>query len=85
MPTNERVKQVLRDCSQEQLKFVNTGYIHQRNVDYDEFAQQVVGETITAILATDLRSMVHTSFDKQLADSITSKVIDSVRNHWSFK
>lgn len=83
--TNERAKEILRLCSKEELKFVNTGFMHQRNVDYDEFAQQIVGETIAAILCTDTRDFTFTTYDKAVVDGIISKVVDTVRNHWNFK
>ena len=82
---NERVKQIVADYSSEQLKFVNTGYIHQRQVNYDELAQQIVGETIVAILATDTRSVIYTTYDKDQVQGIISLVVDQVRNHWEFK
>lgn len=54
-------------------------------LDPHQLAQQVVGETILAILATDTRPLVYTSFDKDMAAGIIARVVDQVRNHWSFK
>lgn len=48
----------------------------------ESFTQQVVGETILAILSTDTRSLVYTTFDKGLVDSTISRVVDQVREHW---
>jgi hypothetical protein len=55
------------------------------NYTQEAFAQQLVGETITAILCTDTRSMMFTTYDKAVVDGIIGKVIDQVRNHWSFR
>lgn len=84
MTTNERVREILRQCSREEMTQVGTGLIHQRLVDYDEFAKQIVGETILAILAADTRDVVYTTHDKAISDGVVSRVVDSVRNHWSF-
>ena len=46
--------------------------------------QQAVGETILAILATDLRDMIYTTHDSGFAAGITSRIVDSVRKHWNF-
>ena len=46
--------------------------------------EQAVGETILAILATDTRPLVYTTFDKGLANAVISRVVDSVRKHWNF-
>ena len=81
---NPRVKQILQDISKERLEYIE-GYKHTRNVNYDEFAQQVVGETIAAILATDYRDLTYTQYDQDRIATATSKIIDAVRNHWSFQ
>ena len=83
--TNERVKQILRDCSREEMTQVGTGLIHQRLVDYDEFAKQIVGETVLAILATDHRHALFTTFDKAAIEGATSRIINAVRKHWESK
>jgi hypothetical protein len=71
--TNPRVQLIIDDCNMAGIK------------SPEAFAQQIVGETVTAILATDTRDIVHTTFDKQLVDGAISRVVDSVRNHWNFK
>lgn len=43
---------------------------------------QVVGETILAILATDTRPVVYTTYDKDQVSGIISRVVDQVRNHF---
>jgi hypothetical protein len=81
---NEQVKQVLKDISRERLEFFPAGYVHKRDVNYDEFAQQVVGKTITAVLTADLRDIILTSYDADIAAAVTSRIIDNIRKHWSF-
>ena len=82
---NERVKEILRDCSKESLTEVQQGFVHKRDVDYDYFAKQIVGETIFAIMATDIRDNIYTTYDKQLADGIMHRVVAQVKNHWNFQ
>jgi hypothetical protein len=47
--------------------------------------QQVVGETILAILATDLRDKTYTTYDKDRMDYAVGRIISDVRKHWNFK
>lgn len=82
---NEKVKEILRVCSQEEMTQVGTGLIHQRVVNYDDFAQQVVGESIVAALCTDLRDITYTTYDRDMISSIVSRVVDQIRNHWEFR
>ena len=56
-----------------------------KQVNPHELIRQTVGETLLAILATDTRDLVYTTFDKGMADSIIGRVVDQVRNHWSQK
>lgn len=62
--------------------------IHEARMPYTvethNLVQQAVGETVLAILATDTRDLVCTSFDRSLVDGVISRVIDQVRNHWKF-
>lgn len=51
----------------------------------EQLAQQVVGETVLAILATDTRDIVYTTYDQDQVQGIISRVVDQVRNHWGFK
>lgn len=46
--------------------------------------QQVVGETIIAVLAADTRDLVFTTHDKNFAAGVISRAVDSVRKHWNF-
>ena len=57
-------------------------YLAARQKFVDEITQQIVGECVLAILATDTRSMVYTTYDKSVVDSVIAKVVDSVRNHF---
>ena len=50
-----------------------------------EVAKQVVGETVLAILATDTRDIIYTTYDRDQVHGIISLVVDQVRNHWNFK
>lgn len=51
-------------------------------VNPDLLIKQVVGECVLAILATDTRSLVYTTFDRGLVDSTIARVVDSVRDHF---
>lgn len=54
-------------------------------IDLEEFAKQIVGETILAVLATDHTQAVYTTFDQQLMDGAVARVVDQIRNHWNFQ
>lgn len=54
-----------------------------KSLDY--FAQQVVGQTILEILATDHRHAMFTTFDKAAVDGTTQRIVDSVKKYWDFK
>lgn len=54
-------------------------------IDLEEFAKQIVGETILAVLATNHTQAVYTTFDQQLMDGAVARVVDQIRNHWNFK
>lgn len=47
--------------------------------------QQAVGETILAILATDLRDCTYTTFDRDRNDNVVGRIIRNVRKHWNFE
>ena len=51
----------------------------------EEFAQQIVGETILQILATDHRHAMFTTFDRAAIDGATARIVDNVTKHWNFK
>lgn len=51
----------------------------------EEFAQQIVGETILQILATDHRHAMFTTFDRAAIEGATARIVDSVTKHWNFK
>jgi len=81
---NEQVKLILKDCSKERLQFYPAGFVHKRDVNYDEFAQKIVGETILVVLATDLREYIATSYDLDMAQAITAKITNNIREYWNF-
>ena len=45
--------------------------------------EQAVNETILAILATDTRDVVYTTYDRGFVAGVLSRVVDSVRKHWN--
>ena len=47
-----------------------------------QFANELIGECVLAVLATDTRSLVYTTWDRDQVASVISKVVDSVRNHF---
>jgi len=77
---NSKIKEIVRDSRLD---------VYGLGKDYDkwdetvtEFVNQLVGECVLAILATDTRSMVYTTYDKSVVDSVISRVVDSVRDHF---
>jgi len=77
---NERIKQIVRD-SRLDVYGLGKDY-HKWDETVSNFSNQLIGETILAILATDTRSMVYTTYDKSVVDAVISQVVDSVRNHF---
>jgi hypothetical protein len=55
------------------------------NYTQEAFAQSIVGETILAILATDHRHAMFTTFDQAAVDGATQRIVDSVKKYWDFK
>lgn len=53
-----------------------------KQVDPDLLVKQVVGECVLAILATDTRDIVYTTWDRDQVASIIGRVVDNVRNHF---
>lgn len=51
----------------------------------EALVQAAVGETILAILATDHRHAMFTTFDKAAIDGATARIVDAVTKHWDFK
>lgn len=70
---------------QEMIEAATVEHQFQTRVDYELLVKQTVGETILAILATDTRSLVYTTFDKGMVDGTVQRVVDQVRKHWNFK
>ena len=84
MARNEKVSEILRETSKERLVPVGNSLLHHREVDYDEFAQQIVGATVLAILSTDCANLTKTTYDKDFVSAVISQVTDSVRDYWRF-
>lgn len=74
---NTKVQQMI-DASMVEHQF-------QMRVDYETLVKQTVGETILAILATDHRHAMFTTFDRAAIDGATARIVDSVTKHWNFK
>jgi hypothetical protein len=47
-----------------------------------KFSNQLVGECVLAILATDTRSIVYTTWDRDQVAGIIARVVENVRNHF---
>ena len=77
---NKIIKEIVRDS---RLDVYGLGKDYSK---WDEtvtnFVNQVVGEAVLAILATDTRSMTYTTYDKSVVDAVISRAVDSVRNHF---
>ena len=57
-------------------------YLAARQNFVDSITSQIVGECVLAILATDTRQLVYTTYDRDMVGGIISKVVDSVRDHF---
>jgi len=77
---NERIKQIVRD-SHLDVYGLGKDY-HKWDETVSNFSNQLVGEVVLAILATDTRQLVYTTYDRDMVGGIISKVVDSVRNHF---
>lgn len=78
---NEKVKLCWQGAAE-----LTEGNTWQDQQDFlEHFAKQIVGETVLAILATDCRDFVYTTFDRDRAEGTISRVVDQVRNHWGFE
>ena len=71
------IDKIIADCTEDCMGT--------KQVNAEQLVKQTVGETILAILATDCRDFVYTTFDRDRADGTISRVVDQVRNHWGFK
>jgi hypothetical protein len=73
MNTNPQVQKIIDECNFVGIKSL------------DGFAKQIVGQTILEILATDHRCAVFTTFDRNMVDATTQRIVDSVTKYWDFK
>ena len=55
------------------------------NYTQEAFAEQIIGETVLAIMTTDHRHAMFTTFDKAAIEGATARIVDNVRNHWNSK
>lgn len=51
-------------------------------VNPDALVKQVVGECVLAILATDTRDIVYTTWDRDQVAGVIARVVENVRNHF---
>jgi hypothetical protein len=79
----EQLAQQADDLADAKLQSLGEYHPDWHQVRDEYFAQQIIGETILQILATDTRDLVYTTFDRDRAEGIISRVVDQVRNHWS--
>jgi len=77
---NNIIKQIAKDSGLD-VYGLGTDYA---KWDYvvQKFANELIGETILAVLATDTRDIVYTTYDRDRVDAVISRVVDSVRNHF---
>lgn len=79
---NTLVKQIWSEAAAD-MPAVNTW--QEQTQFMEQFAKQIVGETILAVLATNHTQAVYTTFDQQLMDGAVARVVDQIRNHWNFQ
>jgi carbamoylphosphate synthase small subunit len=73
---NENIKRLMREADYPAPEIAGRAQM---------FAKLIVGECVLAILATDTRSLVYTTYDRGVVNSVISKVVDSVRDHFKEK
>lgn len=71
------IDKIIADCTEDCMDI--------KQVNAHQLIKQTVGETILAILATDCRDFVYTTFDRDRADGTIQRVVNQVRNHWGFE
>lgn len=50
--------------------------------ELDNFARQVVGETIIATLSAPIKHLQVTTYDSQLVEATMLCIVDAIRNHF---
>ena len=73
MNTNPQVQKIIDECNFVGIKSL------------DKFAEQVVGQTILEIQATDHRHAIFTTFDKAAVDGATQRIVNNIRKYWDFQ
>ena len=53
-----------------------------RQVNAEMLVKATIGECILAALCTDTRSLVYTTYDRDMVAGIISRVADQIRNHF---
>lgn len=77
---NSKIKEIVRDSG---LDVYGLGTDRLKwEYAVQQFANQLIGEAVLAVLATDTRSMTYTTYDKSVVDSVISRAVDSVRDHF---
>ncbi len=78
---NQHIATILKEPAFTRLHdWTYIGPVQKAELEY--FVQQVVGEAVLAILATDTRDIVYTTYDRDQVAGIISRVVDQVRNHF---
>lgn len=77
------IEKILEDRQFERLQnWADIGPV--QSATLESYTQQVVGETILAILATDHRHAQFTTFDRAAIEGATARITEAVRKYWSF-
>ena len=77
---NSKIKEIVRDS---RLDVYGLGKDYAKwEATVTEFSNQLIGECVLAVLATDTRPIVYTTYDKSVVDAVISRVVDNVRNHF---
>lgn len=77
---NSKIQEIVRD-SKLDVYGLGTDYAKWEHT-VTEFSNQLIGECVLAALATDTRQLVYTTYDRSVVNSVISKVVDSIRNHF---
>ena len=77
---NSKVQEIVRD-SHLDVYALGTDYFKWDKTVTD-FSNQLIGECVLAILATDTRQFVYTTYDRDMVAGIIAKVADQVRDHF---
>lgn len=77
---NSKIQEIVRDS---RLDVYGLGKDYAKwEATVTEFSNQLIGECVLAILATDTRQFVYTTYDRDMVAGIIAKVADSIRDHF---